>query len=82
MYWLNADPSGKLPNETWHHYAARSCAEVLSAFTSIATSTDFRAEASRWSNVPELSGDIAPGEYLCFVAYFVNETEFAELGKK
>ncbi|MFT3898474.1 MAG: hypothetical protein QM719_12430 [Thermomonas sp.] len=83
MYWLNADPSGKTHEESWHQYVTRSCAEVLSAFSSLMSSTDFHVEASRWSEIPELSGrNASPEEYLCFVAYFVNEAELMKLREK
>jgi hypothetical protein len=74
MYWLNADAADRLPDEAWGSYVARSTAEVRSAFNMLLKSTDFVAEALRWSDVPELSGtDASPEQYLCFVAYFIPE---------
>lgn len=74
MYWLNADAADRSPNEAWDAYVARSSAEVLSAFSMLHPSTDFRAEALRWPDIPQLSGsDATPEQYLCFVAYFVPE---------
>jgi hypothetical protein len=75
MYWLNADSADRSSNEAWDSYVSRSCSEVLSAFTALASSTNFAAEASRWPGVPELSGvGATPERYLCFVAYFVEQS--------
>ena len=74
MYWLNADPSTRSSDEPWPQYVARTCTEVLAGFRHLLKSTDFRAEAARWADVPELSGPSAsPEQYLCFVAYFVEQ---------
>lgn len=74
MYWLNADATDRLPDEAWASYVARSVAEVRSVFNALLQSTDFVAEALRWSDVPELSdADASPEQYLCFVAYFTPE---------
>ena len=71
MYWLNADATDRSANESWNDYVVRSNDEVLSAFTALSSSIDFRSEALRWSSVPELSDQgAAPEQYLCFVAYF------------
>jgi hypothetical protein len=74
MYWLNADAEDRLPHEPWSAYVSRSSTEVRSAFHALIKSTDFLAEAQRWSGVPELCGDQAtPMKYLCFVSYFIAE---------
>jgi len=74
MYWLSVDPAGQLPDEPWPAFVTRSCAETAVAFQSLASSTDFRAEAMRWQSVPELSAAGAePERHLYFVAYFVAE---------
>jgi hypothetical protein len=74
MYWLSADPTDRLPGESWQAYLSRSISEVRVKFSSLLQSTDFGTEALRWPDVPELSGVGAqPEKYLCFVAYFVNE---------
>ena len=76
MYWLNADAADRLPDESWDSYVARSTTEVRSAFTTLRQSTDFAAEAARWSDVRELSGaDASPEQYLCFVAYFIRQRQ-------
>ena len=73
MYWLNADSRDRSPGEAWLAFAPRSCDEVLERFAALAT-TDFVAETQRWPDVPALSGPGAtPLDYLCFVAYFVQE---------
>jgi hypothetical protein len=75
MYWLNADSVDRSLDEPWDRYVTRSCSEVLSAFTALASSTNFHFEASRWSAVPELSGlGATPEQYLCFVADFMEES--------
>ena len=76
MYWLNADSEERRPGEPWSEFAAHSCSEVLERFNALVATTDFLAEAKRWFNVPEISGpETQPLDYLCFVAYFVLETE-------
>jgi hypothetical protein len=76
MYWLNADSTDRAPDEHWDQYVIRSCNEVLAAFISLSTSTDFYAEASRWPAVLELlAAGAKPEQYLCFVAYFVNDCD-------
>lgn len=74
MYWLSADAAERRPGESWQTYVSRSSAEVLDHFSSLLKTTDFRAEAMSWPDVPELSGVSAqPEPHLCFVAYFVNK---------
>ena len=74
MYWLNADPDQRAPDEKWATYAARPCSQTLDRFERVLASTDFFAEARRWEGVPELTGPTAsPLDYLCFVAYFIDE---------
>jgi len=74
MYWLNADAVDRHADEPGSTYVARSSAEVSSAYSALIQSTDFQAEAKRWSDVPELSGSaVSPKQYLCFVAYFIAE---------
>ena len=71
MYWLNADSADRSANENWDDYVTRSNTEVLSAFSALVSSTNFRNEALRWTNVPDLSGPgVSPEQYLYFVAYF------------
>jgi hypothetical protein len=74
MYWLNADPDERTSDESWPGFSARSCIQTLDRFKQLLSGTDFLAEASRWVDVPELSGAGAdPLQYLCFVAYFIGE---------
>lgn len=74
MYWLSVDPAGQFPDEPWSAYVARSCEEAATAFHLLAGSTDFRAEATKWRSVPELSASGAKLErHLYFVAYFVGQ---------
>ena len=74
MYWLNADSADRAQHESWAAFVTRSCAEVLSTFTALVSSTDFLAEAKRWHDLPALSvPSAAPEQYICFVAYFVSE---------
>jgi hypothetical protein len=76
MYWLNADSSERLKDETWSTYSRRSCSEVLVAFERRVGDTDFREEASRWPIIEDAIGQgLNPISALVFVAYFVSEAE-------
>jgi hypothetical protein len=77
MYWLDADSKERGDDESWVDYCHRSCSEVLNRFQHLASSTDFNTEVSGWPSV-----QIDPTKSLIFVAYFVTESELAELGKK
>lgn len=77
MYWLNADPSSERGSEeSWVAYSSRSCAEVLRRFRDLIAATDFGKEAARWP------GEIDPTRTLVFVAYFVRETDWANLSTR
>jgi phage terminase large subunit len=76
MYWLDADSEERGDGESWVDYSHRSCSEVLNRFQHLASATDFKKEASNWPSV-----QIDPMKNLVFVAYFITETEIAELGK-
>ena len=73
MYWLAADSTERADGESWPDYSHRSCSEVLNKFSQLASETDFAQEASNWPF------HIDPAKSLVFVAYFVTETELAEL---
>src|ERR1700722_1433502 len=73
MYWLSADSKERLDGESWSDYSRRSCSEVLTKFQRLMSITDFTKEASNWRF------RIDPVKSLVFVAYFVSETELAEL---
>jgi hypothetical protein len=74
MYWLDVDAGDREPREPWGAYVARSSVEVRSGFNALLLSTNFLAEAQRWTDVPELTGvGASPEQYLCFVAYFIAE---------
>jgi phage terminase large subunit len=60
-------------DESWTDYSHRSCSEVLNKFQHLVSVTDFTKEASSWPF------QIDPAKNLVFVAYFVTETELAEL---
>ena len=76
MYWLDADSEERGDGESWVDYCHRSCSEVLNRFQLLASSTDFKKEASSWPSV-----QIDPTKNLVFVAYFVTESEQAEMSK-
>jgi len=76
MYWLDADSKERVENESWTDYCHRSCSEVLCKFQHLASTTDFKKEASNW---PSVQSD--PTKSLVFVAYFVTESEQVGLGK-
>ena len=76
MYWLEADSKERAHLESWADYCHRSCSEVLHKFQHLASATDFMKEASSWPSV-----QLDPIKSLVFVAYFVTESESAELSK-
>ena len=76
MYWLDADSKERAHRESWVDYCHRSCSEVLNRFQHLASTTDFKKEASSWPSV-----QIDTSKSLVFVAYFVTEGELAELVK-
>jgi hypothetical protein len=74
MYWLSADPDQRGADEAWSDYAIRSCEQVLERFKATLVGSNLVEEASRWPDIPELTGPSAePQRHLCFVAYFVSE---------
>jgi hypothetical protein len=77
MYWLNADSTERLVDESWSAYCARSRSEVMEKFQQIIAKTDFMHEARQWS---VLESEIERGfdviQTLFFVAYFVSEVEW------
>jgi hypothetical protein len=76
MYWLEADSSERMPNESWQAYCERSCAEVLSRFAKIVAETDFLSQAQNWPALtPEIEQGLDIEKALFFVAYFVTEAE-------
>jgi hypothetical protein len=75
MYWLAADSKERADGEPWVDYSHRSCSEVLTNFKHLVSVTDFTKEASSWPF------QLDPATSLVFVAYFVTETELAELRK-
>lgn len=76
MYWLSADSKDRLEGESWKGYSLRSCTEVLEGFQQRLSETDFRKEAAHWP----LS--INPSDDLVFVAYFVTESNLAEISSQ
>jgi hypothetical protein len=76
MYWLSADSKERAEDESWINYSHRSCAEVLDAFRRRVSEADFAKEAAGWP------APIDPIKHLVFVAYFVTESDLAELAKK
>ena len=81
FFWLEANPSERKEGEPWDNYANRSCDEVLAEFNNLLKTTDFEAEALKYeslrSRVGSGSGYL---ECLVFNAYFVSESDLAELG--
>jgi hypothetical protein len=75
VYWLNADSTPRLPNETWRDYVFRAARQVRDAFTRICAETDFIQQARDW---PFLRDKLADPHFdvlkhLIFVAYFNSE---------
>lgn len=73
MYWLSADSTDRRAEEAWVDYSRRSCSEVLNKFEDLVSKTDFAKEATSWRF------DVRAVQTLVFVAYFVTESESAEL---
>src|SRR5580658_1335709 len=73
MYWLDADPSDRINEESWAAYSRRSCAEVLQKFQHLISATDFSKGAANWRL------QIDPTRNLVFVAYFMRETDWDSL---
>ena len=71
-YWLDADSSDRLPDETWTVFALRSCGEVLKAFEARLRNTDFNEEAATFKSIDSPFS-------LRFNAYFVSEHEWNNL---
>jgi hypothetical protein len=80
MYWLASDASNRANGESWSKYSARSCTEVLNGFQSLIATRDFRKEALGWLPMGKLieRGE-DPLEFLVFVAYFVDESEWIKI---
>jgi hypothetical protein len=76
MYWLNADCKDRMPEESWDDYRLRSCSEVREKFERLISRTDFHKEASA-----SRLGDAAT-DSLVFVAYFVTESDMADLAAR
>jgi hypothetical protein len=72
MYWIEADSTEQLSDESWADYSRRSCSEVLNRFHHLVSAIDFRKEAASWP-----SGEIDSTKSLVFVAYFVKENDLA-----
>lgn len=80
MYWLSADSAQRCPDETWPDYVRRSCSEVVGKFGQLLANSDFKGEAAKW---PWLRDDVEARlpDVLVFVAYFITESEYANLRK-
>lgn len=79
LYWLNADPNERRPDEPWPEYATRSCAEVLACFRTLMSSVQWDTEAAKWKGLlDELKGKKLL-DVVAFQAYFVSEVEYAQL---
>jgi hypothetical protein len=63
----------RLPGQSWPDYSRRSCSEVRENFQRLIFQTDFRKEALEWNFPPAFTGS------LVFVAYFITESDLAEL---
>jgi hypothetical protein len=80
VYWLEANSSERLPEESWKSYADRSCSEISSQFASLLGSVDFETEALKFRSIdPLLFSKLEKMEPPVFCAYFVDETEFENL---
>jgi hypothetical protein len=83
MYWLCADSGDQEPNEIWTDYCHRSCSEVLNGFNKLLVESDFDQQASGWPMLRDaMAQAVDRNQFLVFVAYFVDETEYANLTSK
>jgi hypothetical protein len=76
MYWLSADSSERLQDESWSDYSRRSCSEVLSKFQQLVSTIDFAKQVSSWPLPINSERD------LVFEADFVTEAGWAELSAR
>jgi hypothetical protein len=81
MYWLDANSSERRAGEPWHVYVQRSNDEVTGAFADLCSRANFDDEIASWEFVRNKREEgMDPMQYLWFVAYFVTELEYRELG--
>lgn len=76
LYWLAADSSPRLNNESWSVFVFRSAKEVIEKFRLLQEKTDFVSEGIQAFTL--LEGKYEEGanlaDYLYFVLYFEDET--------
>jgi hypothetical protein len=78
MYWLAADASNRVDEESWSDYCQRSCGEVRKRFERLMQGTDFRGQVSEFQSLKaRMIAGFDPLSTLVFVAYFVGEGEGA-----
>ncbi|MGL6076220.1 MAG: hypothetical protein ACRC8S_18860 [Fimbriiglobus sp.] len=72
LYWLNADTTDRLPDESWVAFVARSADQVSRGVAGLVAGTDFVAEGVKnFGNLAELRArGVALDGFLCFVLYF------------
>lgn len=71
LYWLNADASPRIPNESWASYVKRSEEEVEKGYECILRTSDFNEESNKFDFLREKKAEgISLDEYLVFIAYF------------
>ena len=82
LYWLNADPEARRPDESWTAFNRRSCEEVLCSFQKHLQQTDFIQASNAFEGLHDLKSPLLLKSALLFVAYFVYEDEFERLTKE
>jgi len=79
LYWKKANPHTKFSDETWDHYAERSCSDFLVLIKELFDQTDFELEATHSFDFlrDKKQAGIAILDYLCFKIDIVSESRYA-----
>lgn len=78
-YWCNADPSERMPEESWRDYVRRSCKEVKDKFTELVRDLDVQRLIAEWPTLSTMLSGRDPEAVLFFAAYFVTEQGYLAL---
>ncbi len=83
LYWLSADPRGRVEGETWSQYVQRSCSEFLALFAALVKKTDFEKEGMESFQFLEDRNNAGINilDYLCFDVITVSEDYWLERHK-
>jgi hypothetical protein len=81
LYWLSADATDRMEDEEWTQFVERTNDEVHRKFDELKLRADFAKEIENWDflRIKRLEGRDLMRD-LWFVAYFVTESEYTNLG--